>query len=130
MGNAIEWLAKANAGGARRTGRAAFNTSIVRVKTPAGVEVPLLNLHGEPTALLTVPGVYSAEASGGAAAKFAVNVVDPDVSNLGRSTGAAGSRAIAVASGVAARPWWMYFVALAFAAAFVEWWTWLRRITV
>jgi hypothetical protein len=52
------------------------------------------------------------------------------VSNLGRSTLAAGSRAIAVASGVAARPWWMYFVALAFAAAFVEWWTWLRRITV
>jgi hypothetical protein len=129
MGNAIEWLAKASAGGARRTGRAAFNASIVRVKTPAGADVPLLNLHGEPTALLTVPGVYSAEASGGAAAKFAVNVVDPDVSNLGRST-LPTSRAIAVASGVAARPWWMYFVALAFAAAFVEWWTWLRRITV
>ena len=66
MGNAIEWLAKASAGGARRTGRTTFNASIVRVKTPAGGDVPLLNLRGEPTALLTVPGVYTAEASGGA----------------------------------------------------------------
>jgi hypothetical protein len=130
MGNAIEWLAKASAGGARHTGRAAFNASIVRVKAPIGSDVPLLNLHGEPTALLTVPGVYTAEASGGAAAKFAVNVVDPDVSNLSRSTLSGGSSAIAVASGVAARPWWMYFVALAFLAALAEWWTWLRRITV
>jgi hypothetical protein len=130
MGNAIEWLAKASAGGARRTGRSSFNASIVRVKTPNGTDVPLLNLHGEPAALLTAPGVYSAEASGGAAAKFAVNVVDPDVSNLSRSALANGNTAIAVASGVAARPWWMYFVALAFLAALTEWWTWLRRITV
>ncbi len=131
MGNAVEWLAKASAGGARRTGRASFNASIVRVKGPGGNDVPLMNLHGEPTALLTVPGLYTAEASGGAAAKFAVNVVDPDVSNLARTTIAnAGAGAIAVAAGVASRPWWMYLVLLAFVAAAVEWWTWLRRITV
>jgi hypothetical protein len=28
------------------------------------------------------------------------------------------------------RPWWIYLAALAFAVALVEWWTWLRRITV
>ena len=28
------------------------------------------------------------------------------------------------------RPWWIYLAGFAFAAAFVEWWTWLRRITV
>jgi hypothetical protein len=126
MGNAIDWLARANAGGARRTGRTSFNASIVRVRAPNGDSIPLLNLHGEPAARLTVPGIYSAEASGGAAAKFAVNV-----SNLSRSAlGGDGGGAIAVASGVTARPWWMYFVVLAFAAALVEWWTWLRRITV
>jgi hypothetical protein len=130
MGNAVEWLAKASAGGARRTGRAAFNASIVRVKAPNGADVPLMNLRGDPTAMLTVPGVYTAEASGGAAAKFAVNVVDPDVSNLGRTTLATTGGAIAVVEGVAARPWWMYLVAFAFLAALVEWWTWLRRITV
>jgi hypothetical protein len=130
MGNAVDWLARASAGGSRRTGRATFNASIVRVKGPAGEDAPLINLHGEPAAVLTRPGLYTAEASGGAAAKFAVNVVDPDVSNLARSTIGSGSRALAVTAGVAGRPWWMYFVLLAFVAALVEWWTWLRRITV
>jgi hypothetical protein len=131
MGNAVEWLAKASAGGTRRTGRTSFNASIVRVETPDGKEVPLLNLHGGPLATLAVPGIYTAQASGGAAAKFAVNVVDPDVSNLTRSAlNANDSGAIAVASGLAARPWWMYLVVFAFLAAIVEWWTWLRRITV
>lgn len=130
MGNAVDWLARASAGGSRRTGRATFNASIVRVKGPAGEDAPLINLHGEPQAILTRPGIYTAEASGGAAARFAVNVVDPDVSNLGRTTIASAGRAIAVTAGVAGHPWWMYLVVLAFAAAVVEWWTWLRRITV
>jgi hypothetical protein len=131
MGNAVDWLARASAGPSRRTGRALFNASIVRVKGPAGDDTPLLNLHGEPAALLTRPGIYTAEASGGAAAKFAVNVVDPDVSNTGRTTlGSGGLQAIAVTAGVSGHPWWMYLVALAFAAALLEWWTWLRRITV
>jgi hypothetical protein len=131
MGNSIDWLARASAGGTRRTGRATFNASIVRVKGPGGDEMPLLNLRGEPAAMLTKPGIYTAEASGGAAAKFAVNVVDPDVSNLGRNTlASAGQGAIAVAAGAAGRPWWMYLVMIGFVAALIEWWTWLRRITV
>jgi hypothetical protein len=131
MGNAVDWLARASAGGARRAGRAAFNASIVRVKGPGGEDAPLLNLRGEPAAVLTRPGIYTAEASGGAAAKFAVNVVDPDVSNLGRNTlASAGRAAIAVSAGVAGRPWWVYLVAFAFIAVLLEWWTWLRRITV
>lgn len=131
MGNAVDWLARASAGGSRRTGRATFNASIVRVRAPGGDAVPLLNLRGEPAAMLRTPGIYTAEASGGAAARFAVNVVDPDVSNLARTTIAPGNAgAIAVTAGVAGRPWWMYLVGLAFAAAAIEWWTWLRRITV
>lgn len=131
MGNAVDWLARASAGGSRRTGRATFNASIVRVKAPGENAVPLLNLRGAPSATLRTPGIYTAEASGGAAARFAVNVVDPDVTNLARTTIAgAGSGAIAVGAGVAGRPWWMYLIALAFAAAMIEWWTWLRRITV
>jgi hypothetical protein len=131
MGNAVDWLARASAGGTRRTGRTAFNASIVRVKGPRGEEMPLLNLRGEPATLLTRPGIYTAEASGGAAARFAVNVVDPDVSNLGRNTlSSSGRGAIAVAAGGAGQPWWVDLVALAFVAAAVEWWTWLRRITV
>ena len=131
MGNAVEWVAKANAGGARRTGRSSFSAAIVRVKDPRGREIGLLNLRGQPTAMLTAPGIYTAEASGGAAAKFAVNIVDPDVSNLARSSiGGNGTAAIAVTAGVPGRPWWMYFVVFALVAAVVEWWTWLRRITV
>lgn len=54
----------------------------------------------------------------------------PDVSNLGRTNAAATRAALMVGSGGSGRPWWVYFAAAAFAAALLEWWTWLRRITV
>ena len=55
---------------------------------------------------------------------------NPDVSNLARTNAATTKAALLVDSGGIARPWWVYFAVAAFAAALLEWWTWLRRITV
>lgn len=55
---------------------------------------------------------------------------NPDVSNLSRTSAATTRAALMVGSGGAARPWWVYCAVAAFAAALLEWWTWLRRITV
>lgn len=54
----------------------------------------------------------------------------PDVSNLARTNAATTRAALTVASGGVSRPWWVYCAIAAFAAALLEWWTWLRRITV
>ena len=79
--------------------------------------------------MLRSPGLYTAEAAG-ARTTFAVNIADPDVSNLARSTLATGQDTVAVTEGMSPRPWWLYLIGLAFAGVVVEWWTWLRRITV
>jgi len=61
---------------------------------------------------------------------FAVNVADPDVSNLSRTSIDATRPALHVTAGITPRPWWIYLAVLAFTALLLEWWTWLRRITV
>jgi hypothetical protein len=78
--------------------------------------------------VLRAPGLYTAE-GGGSRATFAVNVSDPDVSNLTKSSAAAAGAAMPGYAG-GQRPWWLYCAVLAFAAILGEWWTWLRRITV
>jgi len=55
---------------------------------------------------------------------------NPDVSNLARTNAATTRAAMTIDSGGVARPWWVYCAIAAFAAALLEWWTWLRRITV
>ena len=55
---------------------------------------------------------------------------NPDVSNLARTNAATTRAAMTIDSGGVARPWWVYCAVAAFAAALLEWWTWLRRITV
>ena len=54
----------------------------------------------------------------------------PDVSNLGRTSAATTRAALMVGWTGSGRPWWVYCAAAAFAAALLEWWTWLRRVTV
>jgi hypothetical protein len=54
----------------------------------------------------------------------------PELSNLGRTNAATTRAELIVGAGAGGRPWWVYFAAAAFAAALLEWWTWLRRITV
>jgi hypothetical protein len=129
MGNAIEWLARPAAGGSRRAGTSSFDPAVVRVDGPQGDPAVLLRFPGEAVALLGRPGLYTAEAAG-VRSTFAVNIADPDVSNLSRTTIDATRPSLAVAAGLTPRPWWIYLVALAFMAAAIEWWTWLRRITV
>jgi hypothetical protein len=128
MGNAIDWLGHPLVIPARRTGRAALDETVTRVAGPRGA-VPLMKLPGETSAALAAPGIYTAEA-GGARATFAVNIADPAVSNLERTTATPSATVLAVSSVLPGRPWWVYLVILGFAGVLIEWWTWLRRITV
>jgi hypothetical protein len=129
IGDALEWLARPPAAGAHHTGRAAFDAAVTRVTGPRGATVPLMALAGQRVGLLRAPGLYAEEA-GDARASFAVNIADPDVSNLTRTTIGASHPAVAVSAGMSPRPWWIYLAAVAFAIVSIEWWTWLRRITV
>jgi hypothetical protein len=129
IGNAVDWLARPPSASAHHTGRSAFDAAITRVTGPRGSEVPLLSLPGRQMAMLRAPGLYGEEA-GGARASFAVNIADPDVSTLARTTIGSSRGTVTVTSGMSPRPWWIYLLALAFAGVLLEWWTWLRRITV
>ena len=128
MGNAIDWLGHPLVIQARRTGRTAFGEAVTRVTGPRGA-VPLMKMSGEASATLAAPGLYTAEAGRGRAT-FAVNIADPAVSNLERTSTSTSGTAVTVSPGLPARPWWLYLVILGLAAVLLEWWTWLRRITV
>ena len=129
VGNALAWLAGPMDGGSRRPGLSTFDEAVARVSGPSGADVPLARLPGEAVGVLRVPGLYVAE-GGGSRTRFAVNAGDPDISNLTRTSLAATIDATQASAARGPRPWWLYCVALAFAAALAEWWTWLRRITV
>jgi hypothetical protein len=129
MGDALEWLARPPMTDVQQPGRAAFDPSVTRVTGPKGSAVPLLALSGQRFAVVRTPGLYAEEA-GEARGTFAVNITDPDVSNTAHTAAAASRAPVAVTAGMSPRPWWIYLAALAFAIALVEWWTWLRRITV
>jgi hypothetical protein len=126
-GNALAWLAGSPEAGARRPGLNSFSDAVTRVTDPDGATVPLTRLPGEMLGVLRVPGLYGVE-EGRSRARFAVNVSNHDVSNLAR-TGVDASAGAPGASG-GPRPWWIYCAAAAFVAILLEWWTWLRRITV
>jgi hypothetical protein len=125
MGNLIEWLARPGDGETRRPGRVYLPASTVRILGPDGADVPMTRAGDGVTAVLAEPGVYTVE-GGGAERRIAVNVGDPDVSNVSRSTVAASSTTLASGG----RPWWLYALVAAFVLACVEWWTWHRRVTV
>jgi hypothetical protein len=129
MGDALEWLARPPMTDVQQPGRAAFDPSVTRVTGPKGSALPLLALSGQRFAVVRTPGLYAEEA-GEARGTFAVNITDPDVSNTAHTAAAASRAPVAVTAGMSPRPWWIYLAALAFAIALVEWWTWLRRITV
>jgi hypothetical protein len=129
MGNALEWLAGRGDGLPRHVGRAGFDPSIERVKDASGALVPLLQLPGESVGTLQAPGFYTVERRG-ARTVFAVNAGDPQMSNLRHAPAGVSTNGPDLAAALRSRPWWIYLAAFAFAAAAVEWWTWLRRITV
>jgi hypothetical protein len=129
MGNAIDWLVRPEAHGARTTGLATFGTTTARLIGPGNRDVPLSRLDSASLAMLRTPGLYTAETAG-AKSTFAVNAGDPQVSNLARTTLSQSDQARPVGAGLSGRPWWLYCAAAAFGLVLAEWWTWQRRITV
>jgi hypothetical protein len=129
IGNALDWLTGRDDAVVRRIGSAVFDRSVERVTDPAGAHLPLLSLPQQQVAALRTPGFYSVDRRG-ARTVFAVNAGDPQISNLRHAPAGNVSGATAVAAALRTRPWWIYLAAFAFMAAAVEWWTWLRRITV
>lgn len=128
VGNAVDWLARPAGSEARHPGLAELPPSTSGVTGPDGRAVPLARAEGAAFARLTTGGLYRVDA-GGAHQAIAVNVGEPETSNLARTTvarGAAGP-ADAPASG---RAWWLYLAVAALALVTLEWWTWQRRITV
>jgi hypothetical protein len=128
MGNAIEWLARPDDGSAKRPGWVSLPASTTRLTAPDGRPVTLTPLGASVAARVTTPGFYVADA-GGSRRLIAVNVGDPQISNLEHTALAAGSQPVVTGGGFG-RPWWLYALGFAFALAAAEWWTWQRRITV
>jgi hypothetical protein len=140
LGNAIDWLARpvlfaSQPGGAdlvhrvQRPGLTAFAGVVTRVAGPGSSEVPLTRVGETAFARIRMPGIYTAE-GGGTRSTFAVNIADPQLSNLTRTPPPTPGRVVTVAAGASGAPWWVYCAAAAFALALAEWWTWQRRITV
>lgn len=127
VGNALEWLAGPLATGGRRPGPAAFTGRVDAIEPPEGGELRLARLGGVTSALLRSPGLYRIRA-GSATATVPVTISDPQVSDLTRT--ALPSGAAPVAQGRSTRPWWIYLAVAAFVLVLLEWWTWVRRITV
>ena len=129
IGNALDWLSSPTPPQVRRPGLATFDDGVATVTGPRGVTVPLARVPGAVVGTLRSPGLYVAQ-GGGARTTIAVNVGEPQVSNLMRTTIAATNRASVVTAGGSSQPWWIYLGLAAFALALIEWWTWQRRITV
>jgi hypothetical protein len=128
-GNALAWLAHPESHArSLHPGFASFSEATTKLSGPGGESLPLTRVDGSAVGILRAPGLYVAE-GGGARSTFAMNLADPQRSNVARSTLASGSSA-ASAQGVLDRSWWIGCAMAAFLLALVEWWTWQRRLTV
>ena len=128
VGNTLEWLARPSYGVLRRPGPVTLPASTTRVVSPAGQPVPLVRTGDAVVARLPRPGLYLVDAAGSRGV-VGVNIGDPQVSNVSRSS-LAGDAASVVGAGGAGWPWWMWAVAVGFVLVAAEWWTWQRRVTV
>ena len=138
LGDALEWLGRPSflaadtalpAPGPRHPGPAAFDRPVRRVRAPGGGELPLTPVGERTYAVLKDPGFYVAE-SATAQQTIAVNITDPQLSNLTHTNRYATMGTRAEASATAGRAWWVYCAVAALLLALTEWWTWSRRITV
>jgi hypothetical protein len=129
MGNALDWLARPEARRTHAPGPEAFEASTDKLVGPNGAPVALLRVGGTTVGRPHAPGLYTVE-GGGAHSTIAINVGDPQLSNLEQTSLTSGQRDRSVASGSSSRPWWLYGALAAFVLSLAEWWTWLRRITV
>ncbi len=128
VANALEWLARPqNRDLSLRPGLTTFNGP-TRILRDDGESVPVTQLTESTFSVLAAPGLYTIE-SAGARNTVAVNAADPQRSNVARTTLGAGANN-APPRNPLERPWWLACAFAAFVLAFVEWWTWQRRITV
>jgi hypothetical protein len=126
--NAIEWLARPSLGDQVRPGVVSLDAVVSRLTSPDGKQVDVTRFGDARLARIAAPGLYLAE-GGGMRSALAVNVGDPQVSNVARTSLTAATLATTEAPQSNA-PWWPVLIAIAFVCALVEWWTWHRRITV
>jgi len=136
LGNTLDWLthpvSSTSAGAettARHPGLIAAGPGVVTITDQRAEPVRLSRVDQMVVGMLRAPGLYTVE-GGGARSTLAVNIADPQVSNLGRTTLTGSTTATQVAAGSSSQPWWVYCAAAAFVLALAEWWTWQRRITV
>jgi hypothetical protein len=126
--NALEWLARPSLGDQVRPGVVGLEAVVSRLTSPEGRRVEVTTFGATRLARVTTPGLYLAE-GGGMRSALAVNVGDPQVSNV-EHTSLTAQTLSDTAAAPANDPWWPMLIAIAFACALVEWWTWRRRITV
>lgn len=126
--NALEWLARPSLGDQVRPGVVGLEAVVSRLTSPEGRRVEVTTFGATRLARITTPGLYLAE-GGGMRSALAVNVGDPQVSNVERTSLTAQTLSDTAAA-QANDPWWPMLIAIAFGCALVEWWTWRRRITV
>ena len=128
MGNTLEWLGRPSYGVLRKPGPVRLPPSTSRVVSPTGQAIPLVRTADAVVARLPQPGLYLVDAAGSRGV-VGVNIGDPQVSNVSRSS-LSPAAASQVGAGGAGWPWWMWAVAVGFALVGAEWWTWQRRVTV
>jgi Ca-activated chloride channel family protein len=128
MVNALEWLGRPSLGTQMRPGVVSLNAAVDHLTSPDGKRVDVTTFGDTRLARIVTPGLYLAE-GGGMRSALAVNVGDPQVSNVSRTSLSEATMASAAAQ-EANDPWWPMLIAIAFVLGLVEWWTWQRRITV
>jgi hypothetical protein len=129
VGNVLDWLARPESGRQARPGPATFDAGVTRLVDPDGQPLAVTRVGDEALATLRAPGFYTVE-RGAARSVLAVNVGDPEISDVQRTNLAESARARSTNVGLRGRPWWLYCVAIAFVLLAGEWWTWQRRIMV
>lgn len=127
VGNALDWLVHPVPSNAVEAGAIELPAGTSSVMGPDGQPLALRRAPDRVLTRFDAPGFYFV-AAGGAHSVLALNPGDAGAADLRRTTllGVATSATPATA----ARPWWIYGVALAFALLTIEWWTWQRRVTV
>jgi hypothetical protein len=128
MVNALEWLARPSLGAQVRPGVVPLNAVVKQLTSPDGKAVDVTTFGDTRLARIVTPGLYLAE-GGGMRSALAVNVGDPQVSNVSRTSLSASTLASSSVEHTN-DPWWPVLIAIAFVLGLVEWWTWQRRITV
>jgi hypothetical protein len=139
--NALDWFAGADTGlvASYATGRpwrvpVPAGATELFVRAPDGTRTRAPVHDGRASYVAMHAGFYELESAGAPNRVVAVNLASVEESNIApHPTLAAGQHALAAPEagrlGVR-RELWGYFVVLALLLAFVEWWTYNRRVTV